>query len=85
MRGNKKGLLPKNGGAVGPSMMDKEPPVPERVSIEKAKNGFTITCSGGKGGYNHQPHVATDLEAALEVAKKHLGGVKAGKGEEEDD
>ena len=79
MKGNKKGLLPKNGGAIGPALDYKEPPSPERVSIEKAKNGFTITCSGGKGGYNHQPHVATDLAAALKVAEEHLGEVKGAK------
>jgi hypothetical protein len=74
MKGNKKGLLPKNGGSIGPAMPYKEPESPLRCRIEAAKNGFTVNCSGGKDGYNDQPHVATDIDQAIEIVRKHLGG-----------
>ncbi len=77
-----KGILPKNGGT--PAPMDyKEPTMPERVTIEKAKNGFTVRCSGGKDGYNDQPHIAKDITEAMAIAAKHFGG-KAAKDEEDD-
>lgn len=77
----KKGMLPKNGGAIGPSgpATYKEPPMPKRVSIEEAKNGFTINCSGGKDGYSSQPSIAETLDKAMEVAAAHFGGKKAAK------
>lgn len=83
MNGNKKGLLPKNGGSIGPAIgtMDKMPDMPKRCEIEVAKNGFTVRCSGGKDGYSAQPHVATDLDQAMAIAAKHLGGKAAAKEE----
>ncbi len=83
MQGNKKGLLPKNGGSIGTAnpVPYKEPAQPLRATIEVAKNGFTVRCSGGKDGYNDQPHVATDIDQALAIIGKHLGGKKAAKEE----
>jgi hypothetical protein len=81
MQGNKKGLLPKHGGSIGPTTSFKEPLSPLRCNIEVAKNGFTVRCSGGKDGYNDQPHVATDIDQALAIVAKHLGGKATAKEE----
>lgn len=82
----KAGTLPKNGGPIGPAISDyKEPERPLRATIEQAKNGFTINCSGGKIGYSDQPHIAESLEKALEVVSKHLGEKVAAKDESKED
>jgi hypothetical protein len=53
------------------------------VSINAAKNGFTVDCrydrpmDGDTSPADYQPHVAESLDDALEIARTELGGKTA--------
>lgn len=61
----KKGVLPKNGGSLAAPSIDKGPPMPKRVTIEKAEGGYSIRKSGGSHGYSEHLAVATTHEEVM--------------------
>lgn len=69
----KNGILPKNGGSPMMPGMDKSPPMPRRLNIEKAEGGYSIRKSGGPLGYSDKNVVATDRES-LEKCLDWLDG-----------
>ncbi|HLP40148.1 MAG TPA: hypothetical protein VK465_01465 [Fibrobacteria bacterium] len=79
----KNGILPKNGGSVGPVAL-KEPDMPKSVRIEEANGGFTVHCQGGKEGYGRKPDIATDFAGIQAILERHFGKAK-GKKEGDDD
>lgn len=85
MASKKKGLLPKNGGAMtcAPCGPCKPEDSPKRFSAEEADGGFIIRESGGELGYCDKPIVAKTIEEACERMTAYMGKGK-GKKEGED-